>query len=139
MDPALWKVLESGRATDTVAVLLRLRPQASPPEGLQVVTQYGAIATARVARGAIVALREHPDVISLKAARELRPDPSLVRIVESERPPAKRASGKRNPFTGKRGPTGRGVVVGIAAICLRRNERTAELLTRYRCHSVWPE
>jgi len=32
-----------------------------------------------------------------------------------------------------------GVVVGIAAICLRKNERTAELVTRYRCHSVWPE
>jgi len=32
-----------------------------------------------------------------------------------------------------------GVVVGIAAICLRKNERTAELVMRYRCHSVWPE
>lgn len=113
MDPALWNVLESGRATDTVAVLLRLRPHAATPEGVHTVAQYGAIATARVARGAIVALREHPDVISLKAARELRPDPSLVRIAESERQRAKRTSAKRNPWFGKRGAMGRGVVVGI--------------------------
>ena len=32
-----------------------------------------------------------------------------------------------------------GVVVGIAAICLRKNERTADLTARYRCHSLWPE
>jgi adenine phosphoribosyltransferase len=32
-----------------------------------------------------------------------------------------------------------GVVVGIAAIGFRRNERTADLLARHLCHSVWPE
>jgi adenine phosphoribosyltransferase len=32
-----------------------------------------------------------------------------------------------------------GVVVGIVAIAFRKNERTAELWAKYRCHGVWPE
>lgn len=32
-----------------------------------------------------------------------------------------------------------GVVAGISAIAFRKNEKTAPLWTRYRCHSVWPE
>ena len=32
-----------------------------------------------------------------------------------------------------------GVVVGIAAIALRKNEKTAPLWAKYRCHGVWPE
>lgn len=33
----------------------------------------------------------------------------------------------------------RGEVVGIVAIALRQNEKTAPLRAKYRCHSVWPE
>lgn len=32
-----------------------------------------------------------------------------------------------------------GVVVGIAAIAFRRNEKTAPLWAKYPCHGVWPE
>lgn len=32
-----------------------------------------------------------------------------------------------------------GVVVGIAAIAFRRNDKTAPLWAKYRCHGVWPE
>lgn len=32
-----------------------------------------------------------------------------------------------------------GVVAGIAAIAFRKNEKTAELWGKYRCHGVWPE
>ena len=32
-----------------------------------------------------------------------------------------------------------GVVVGIVAIAFRKNEKTAELWAKYRCHGVWPE
>lgn len=32
-----------------------------------------------------------------------------------------------------------GVVVGIVAIAFRKNEKTAALWEKYRCHSVWPE
>ncbi len=32
-----------------------------------------------------------------------------------------------------------GVVVGIAAIAFRKNEKTASLWAKYRCHGVWPE
>lgn len=32
-----------------------------------------------------------------------------------------------------------GVVVGIAAIAFRKNEKTAPLWAKYRCHGVWPE
>jgi hypothetical protein len=29
--------------------------------------------------------------------------------------------------------------VGIAAIAFRKNEKTASLWAKYRCHGVWPE
>jgi adenine phosphoribosyltransferase len=32
-----------------------------------------------------------------------------------------------------------GVVAGIVAIAFRKNEKTAELWSKYRCHGVWPE
>ena len=32
-----------------------------------------------------------------------------------------------------------GVVVGIAAIAFRKNEKTASLWAKYRCYGVWPE
>jgi adenine phosphoribosyltransferase len=32
-----------------------------------------------------------------------------------------------------------GVVAGIAAIAFRKNEKTAPLWAKYRCHGVWPE
>lgn len=32
-----------------------------------------------------------------------------------------------------------GVVAGIAAIAFRKNDRTAPLWAKYRCHGVWPE
>ena len=32
-----------------------------------------------------------------------------------------------------------GVVVGIAAIAFRKNDKTAALWAKYRCHGVWPE
>jgi adenine phosphoribosyltransferase len=32
-----------------------------------------------------------------------------------------------------------GVVAGIAAIAFRKNEKTADLWAKYRCHGVWPE
>ncbi len=32
-----------------------------------------------------------------------------------------------------------GVVVGIAAIAFRRNEKTLPLWAKYHCHGVWPE
>jgi adenine phosphoribosyltransferase len=32
-----------------------------------------------------------------------------------------------------------GVIVGIAAVGFRRNERTAGLWANHRCHGVWPE
>ncbi len=32
-----------------------------------------------------------------------------------------------------------GVVVGITAIAFRKNDQTAPLWAKYRCHGVWPE
>lgn len=32
-----------------------------------------------------------------------------------------------------------GVVVGITAIAFRKNDKTAPLWAKYRCHGVWPE
>ncbi len=110
MDPALWNVVEAGRAADVVAVLLRLREGAAAPAGVRVVTRFGGVVTARGERGTILELRRHPDVISVKAARELRPDPAIVAHAEGRRPQSR---DRRNPFGDTAGPTGKGVVVGI--------------------------
>ena len=38
-------------------------------------------------------------------------------------------------FVGHKGVS----IVGISAIAVRQNEKTAPLFAKYRCHSVWPE
>ncbi|MBL8627842.1 MAG: S8 family serine peptidase [Myxococcales bacterium] len=110
MDPGLWEVVDGGHRDQQVAVLVRLRPGAPAPSLMRAVARFGDVVTARVARGDIVALREHAAVVSLKAARELRPEPvatAQARVTAGvDRP--------RNPWWAARsGPRGRGVVIGV--------------------------
>lgn len=67
MDPAAWSLVESGSADDEVGVILRLVPGGEPPPGVRIVSRFGDIVTARLRRGDILAVREHPSVFSLKA------------------------------------------------------------------------
>ena len=100
MDPALWEVL-AGDARDEIAALIRLHPGAGPPDGVRVVARFGDIATIRLRRGDV--LRVRGEVKSMKAPRELRPEPARARAVA--RAPTRRS------LAG--GPTGRGSVIGV--------------------------
>ncbi|MEJ7599013.1 MAG: S8 family serine peptidase [Kofleriaceae bacterium] len=105
MDPSLWAELEGPR-DDIVAALIRIAPGATPPEHIRIVTQIDDIATIRVRRGDLLALREHPSVVSVKAPRPMVP----------ERPTDEpRGRPRRQPrrSLGKGQPTGRGVVIGV--------------------------
>lgn len=106
MDPALWAELEGPR-DDLVAAIVRLAPGATPPDYVRIVSRFGDIATIRVRRGELLALRAHPAVQSLKAPRPMVPD----RPTHEPRYPRPRRRTIRSLGGGE--PSGRGIVVGI--------------------------
>jgi subtilisin family serine protease len=130
VDPALFELIDEGSPDDEVAVVLRLSdPTAAPPD-VRLVAQFGNIATCRLRRGDILAVRAAAPVRSMKAREYFAPawldeedargdagdapDPAEaidVWIDDSEALPAdERDSDQRRPdIPGL--PTGRGVVV----------------------------
>ncbi|MCW5805415.1 MAG: S8 family serine peptidase [Deltaproteobacteria bacterium] len=102
MDPNLWGIV-AGDRDDEVAALIRLAPGAAPPPGVRIVTRFGEVATCRLARGAILAVRDHPAVRSLKAARALVPEPAAATLPRHRT----RAGRGAAPWTG------RGSLVGV--------------------------
>jgi subtilisin family serine protease len=99
--------------------LVRFAPNASArardradslPNSVRIVARFGDIATIRVQRGDLLALRAHPAVASLKAPRPMVPD-------RPDRPD--REPRGRNPrrfairSLGRGQPSGRGAVIGI--------------------------
>ena len=106
MDPWLRPQVERGGSA-AVAVLIRIAVRGELPAHVRVVSRFGDIVTARVAGDALEALREHPAVRSLKAARPIRPEPAAG-ARGAAAPPRRLA--RRNPGVG---PVGRGVVVAV--------------------------
>jgi subtilisin family serine protease len=104
VDPALWAELE-GPADDVIAALMRLAPGAVAPDRVRIVAQFGDVATIRVRRGELLALREEPAVMSLKAPRPMAPDRP------SDERPRRPSRGIRSLGNGQ--PVGRGAVIGI--------------------------
>ncbi|MCW5802918.1 MAG: S8 family serine peptidase [Deltaproteobacteria bacterium] len=102
MDPALWAELE-GRREEVVAALMRLVPGAPVPARVRVVERFGEIATIRVRRGDLPALRADPAVASLEAPRAMAP--------EGQEPSRPRGRALRS--LGKGQPSGRGTVIGV--------------------------
>ncbi|MEJ7600042.1 MAG: S8 family peptidase, partial [Kofleriaceae bacterium] len=86
--------------------MIRLVPGASLPERVRIVTRFGDIATVRLRRGDLLALREHPSVASLKAPRPMVPDRPVGEPRRRTRPNPRRSLGKGQP-------SGRGAVVGV--------------------------
>ena len=68
MDPELWELFETGSPEDVVSVIIRMDKGIEPPPTIRIVSRFGDICTARVRRDEIVAIRQRPGVISLKAA-----------------------------------------------------------------------
>ena len=70
MDPALWELYESGSPVEEVSIILRMAKGTVPPAGVRVVSSFGnEIYTGRIVRGDIVAMRQAPGVLSLKAGK----------------------------------------------------------------------
>lgn len=62
MDPKLWELIEAGPDEDEVALIIRrVAGEPLPPE-VRLVADFGEIATCRMPRGAIRAVREHASV-----------------------------------------------------------------------------
>jgi len=68
MDPELWELFETGSPEDEVSVIIRMEKGIEPPPTIRIVGRFGDIFTARLPRGEIVAIRQRPGVISLKAS-----------------------------------------------------------------------
>lgn len=71
MDPALWELLQAEDFDPhrPVEAIIRLRRPGIEVPAARMVARFGSVATCRIAAADVVAVREHPDVISLKAAR----------------------------------------------------------------------
>ncbi|HJU68973.1 MAG TPA: S8 family serine peptidase, partial [Gemmatimonadaceae bacterium] len=69
MDPALQEVILSAAPSEEVEAVTLLRPGYDPPPPARAVARFGPVVTCRLPAGAIVAVRNDPAVISLKASR----------------------------------------------------------------------
>jgi subtilisin family serine protease len=153
MDPNAWELYEGGAPEDEVSVIIRMAPGSSPPAAVRVVARFGDIATGRLRRGDILATRQSPGIVSLKAGSLVTPPPFLEdsqepgsdafdegdepgEIVEPNdyaeaAPPAAAASADGD---------GRGVVVGICDWGFdftHANFRNADGTTRLLC--LWDQ
>ncbi|MBN1611091.1 MAG: S8 family serine peptidase [Polyangiaceae bacterium] len=87
MDPRLWQLYEAGAAQDEVSVIMRLRDPTRPPDNVRIVSRFGHIVTARVARRDILRTRESEAVQSMKAGRPVflpPPDEAGVAFDEAD-------------------------------------------------------
>jgi subtilisin family serine protease len=111
MEPALWELFESGSADDEVGIIIRMDKGLEPPSLVRVVAKFDDIFTGRVRRGDIVALRQMPGVVSVKASTAVAPPPPLSESYEQEDDvPAEAATRTALPSLPE---DGTGVVVGL--------------------------
>lgn len=114
MDPALWELLRHQTAVEDrqIEAIVRLRRADQPVPGVRLVARFGRIATCRLAAGSVPTVRRDPNVVSLKAPRQLGPDLEESSPTNPE-PPA----GDEQPADVRRPDetalTGVGVVVGV--------------------------
>jgi hypothetical protein len=112
VDPKLWQLLEAGDANDEIATIIRLADPAVRPPGIRIIAQFGAIATCRLKRGAIIETRTDKATFSLKAPIILIPEQEIV-PPEWSQPSAEMLfeADDRRPHNAQE--TGRGIVVGV--------------------------
>ena len=110
MDPAIWQLLrDEGEAPGReVEAIIRLRHVLDLVPNVRMIARFGHVATCRVPAEAVRAVRLHPAVVSLKAARTLGPD--LGRDGARGQFAIHRNDERRPAGSGL---TGAGVVVGI--------------------------
>lgn len=108
MDPALQELLE-GDSDDSIEAMIRLRDPARVPAGFRIVSQFGAVASGRLARRDIRRIWSDPSVRSLKAARLLKVEERGTGFGADF--DARYSHEERRPLGVKE--TGAGVVVGV--------------------------
>jgi subtilisin family serine protease len=145
MDPGLWELYESGSPVEEISVILRLAKGTAPPPNVRIVCAFGDIYTARMLRGDIPAVRQMPQVLSLKASRAVtlpfpfeNPDPDVEddAAPESDEGAPPLTSGAPPPLDAD----GRGVVIGICDWFLdvtHQNFRNADGSTRVL--AIWDQ
>lgn len=111
MDAALFELLE-GAPDEEVAAILRLRPGEPPPRGVRLHARFGEIATCRLRRGDIVAVRADPTVLSMKASRPLQHEADDL-LVETPAPPLETIAEIDERRPPGLAATGSGVVIGV--------------------------
>jgi hypothetical protein len=146
MDPSLWELYESGSEDDEVGVIVRMAPGVEPPPLVRIVSRFGDVYTARLRRGDIVAVRQSPGVVSVKASTPVTlPSPveSIARVhADAEDDPGtEEGRSPRQLLTRPSVPEdGSGVVVGICDWGFdftHRNFRNADGTTRLLC--LWDQ
>ncbi|MEO1731766.1 MAG: phage tail tip lysozyme [Pseudomonadota bacterium] len=119
MDPQLFEELARGDDEAEIDAIIRLWPNRAPPEQVRIVSRFGDIATCRMKRGDIIAVRQHPSTRSLKASRRLNNDTCTCGSTgDSEYATASFTDAtERSESAKRRRPrareTGRGVVIGV--------------------------
>ncbi|MGL4176395.1 MAG: S8 family serine peptidase, partial [Dermatophilaceae bacterium] len=115
MDPALARLIEAGRPDEDVAVLVRLADSGAPaPAGCRVVSRFGAVATIRVHRDRVEALRADPLVRSVKAPRTYAMEHTAVHPIGTPvRGSTASSPAARSPGREPARPDGSGVVVAV--------------------------
>lgn len=107
MDPHLFEMLEVGDADDEVSAIVRLYDPSLVPPGVRLVARFADVATCRLRRRDIPAVRSHENVASLKAPDGIVPERSVSNAGGRPIVP----SDDRRPHDLR--ATGRGVVVGV--------------------------
>ncbi len=108
MDPGLEEAILRTPPGEEIEAVALLRPGHSSPDALRVVTTFGPIVTGRILAGAVRAVRAHPAVVSLKAARVVE--------LSAASPAAVPGTVRTGPSLGRRAPgipAGRGVILGV--------------------------
>ena len=111
MDPALQELIETGEASEDVAIVIRMREPGSPPPGLRIISRFGPIATARIARSDITQIYGHPDMLSVKAPRWLASEYGpIIEAAAAEDLELRDTDLRRPPGIAQ---TGKGCLIGI--------------------------
>jgi len=105
MDPALEEAIRRGPSDLEIEAAALLAAGAAPPADFRVVTTFGAeVVTGRVRVDRVAAVRHHPAIRSLKAARMVHPADALTAVGWGEPEP---------PFRGVAGASGKGCVLAF--------------------------
>jgi len=102
LDPALAEMVETAPPGQLLEGILRLEDPASAPPSFRVVSQFNRICTGRFPAEQTWGIRQHPNVISLKAARPLGIHQENGNLADLELPRQTGAqSNLTTPFTGR--------------------------------------